>query len=186
MAQNNTKNLNKIFSTWLCNGFWINRMFWDFRALLGVGHQEPESAVWHCQSSTKTAILGGELGTLGPEPFSISKNCRSDTTNCNFRPRLNFPILTCQTTSQPINFKNAQHFPLLIIRASGMYPIPLGCGVYPIRQGLSFYAPQPRATPMMSPSWGQSLQFKVHALPDQNKTAKRRPNPKHDSTWISQ
>ena len=48
----------------------------------------------------------------------------------------------------------------------GMYPIPLGCGVYAtIRRGLGFYAP------------GQSLQFKVRAPPDQNKTAKRHPNP---------
>ena len=61
---------------------------------------------------------------------------------------LNFPILTCRTTSQPINLKNAQHFPLLFISTSGMYPILIGCGVYPIRQWLGFYAPQLRATPI--------------------------------------
>ena len=43
----------------------------------------------------------------------------------------------------------------------------VGRGVYPVRWGLGFYAPQPRATPMMSPSWGQNVQFKVRAPPDQ-------------------
>ena len=31
-----------------------------------------------------------------------------------------------------------------------MYPIPLGCGVYPIRRGLGFYAPQQKARSLRS------------------------------------
>ena len=136
-----------------------------------VGHREPESAVWHFQSSTKITILGGELGALGPGPFSKPKNCRSNTTNCNFRPGFEFSNPN-MTDDIPTNkFKHlSQHFPLLFIGTDGMYPIPLGCGVYPIHRGLGFYAPQGRATPSCHHRGGQSLQFQV------------RPNPKHDAT----
>ena len=45
-------------------------------------------------------------------------------------------------------------------------PQPPGCGVDPIQWGLGFYALQPRATPMVSPPWGQSMKFKVRAPSD--------------------
>ena len=106
-----------------------------------------------------------ELRSLGPGPFSNQKSVDPILQTAIFGQDLNFPILTCQMTSQPMNLKNAQNFPLLFIGTSGMYPIPLGCGVYAIRRGLG------------SPGDQKSLQFKVRAPPDQNKTAKRHPNP---------
>ena len=186
MAQNNTKNLNNLFQH---DYVMVSESIVCFETSghcceLGTG--SPKVPFGTVNPLQKPRFLGESSGHWAQNPFQYQKTVDPILQTAIFGQDLNFPILTCQTTSQPINFKNAQHFPLLIIRANGMYPIPLGCRVYPIRQGLSFYAPQPRATPMMSPSWGQSLQFKVHALPDQNKTAKRRPNPKHDSTWISQ
>ena len=64
-----------------------------------------------------------------------------------FGQDLNFPILTCRTTSQPISQKNAQHFHLFFKGTSGMYPMPLGCGVYLIGQGLGFTPHSPGRPP---------------------------------------
>ena len=126
-----------------------------------VGHREPESAVWHFQSSTKITILGGELGALGPGPFSKPKNCRSNTTNCNFRPGFEFSNPNMTDDIPTYKFKHlSQHFPLLFIGTDGMYPIPLGCRVYPIHRGLGFNAPRGRATPSCHHHGGQSLQFR--------------------------
>ena len=107
-----------------------------------VGHREPESAVWPCQSSTKTAILGGELGALGPGPSSKpQKTVDPILQTAIFGQDLNFPILTCRTTSQPINLRKCTAFSPVFYRYKwNACPVPLGlgCGVYPIRRGLGF------------------------------------------------
>ena len=66
------------------------------------------------------------------------------------------------TDDIPTNkFKHlSQRFPLLFIGTGGMYPIPLGCGVYPIHRGLGFYAPQGRATPSCHHHGGKACSFR--------------------------
>ena len=49
----------------------------------------------------------------------------------------------------------------------GLYPCRLGAEFIPSAGGWVFDAPQPWASPMMLPPWGQSMKFKVRALPDQ-------------------
>ena len=186
MAQNNTKNFNNIFQH---DYVMVSESIVCFETsghCWAVGHREPESAVWHCQSSTKTAILGGELGALDPKPFSKPKNCRSNTTNCNFRPGFEFSNPNMPDDIPTNKSKKCTAFSPVFNRYKWNVPHSTWVRSLPHPPGARFYAPQPRATPMMSPSWGQSLQFKVRAPPDQNKRAKRRPNPKHDATWISQ
>ena len=108
---------------------------------------------------------------IGPNTlFKTKKTADPILQTVIFGQDLNFPILTCRTTSQPINLKHAQHFHIFLMGANGLYPIPLGCKSLPRRPGARLYAPQPRATP-------QSLQLKVRAPPDQHERAKRRPNP---------
>ena len=113
-------------------------MFWDFRALLGTG--SPKVPFGTVNPLQKQRFLGESSGHWAQDLFKTKTTVDPILQTAifeNFRQNLNFPILTCRTTSQPINLKNAQHFHLFFVGTSGMYPIPLACGVYPIRRGLS-------------------------------------------------
>ena len=96
----------------------------------------------------KNRDLGGRARGIGPRTLFKIKNCRSDTTNCNFRSGLEFSNPNMPDDIPTNKLQKCTVLPLLFRSTSGMYPIPLGCRVYPIRGGLDFYAPQPRATPI--------------------------------------
>ena len=62
-----------------------------------------------------------------------------------------FSILTCQTKSDA-QVRKMHSISPCFYRYKWNVPTPLGFGVNPMRRGLGSYAPQPRVTPMMSPS----------------------------------
>ena len=109
----------------------------------------------------KSRFWGESSGHWAQDPSQNQKTCRSNTTNCNFRPGFEFSNPN-MTDDIPTNkFKHlSQHFPLLFIGTDGMYPIPLGCGVYPIHRGLGFYAPRGRATPSCHHHGGKACSFR--------------------------
>ena len=86
----------------------------------------------------------GRARGIGPRTlFKTKKKVDPTLQTAIFGQDLNFPILTCRTTSQP---KSAQHFHLFLKVQVECTPIPLGVRSLPHPPGVRFYAPQPQAT----------------------------------------
>ena len=152
----------------------------------GLGRGSPKVPFGTVNPLQSLRFLEESSGHWTQNPFQNQRNCRSSTTNCNFRRGFEFSNPNMPDDIPTNKSKKCTAFSPVFLKVQvECTPFHLGAEFTP-SAGARFYAPQPRATPMMSPSWGQSLQFKVRAPPDQNKRAKRRPNPKHDATCINQ
>ena len=134
----------------------------------GLGHGSPKVPFGTVNPLQRPRFFGESSGHWTQNPFQNPPKCRYNVTNCNFRPGFEFSNPNMPDGIPTNKSKDAQHF-TCFYRYKWNVPHSTWVRNFPHPPGARFYAPQPRATPMMSPSWGQSLQFKVRAPPDQKK-----------------
>ena len=161
MAQKkNTKNVNKSFSTWFCNGFWINRIFWDFRALLDCW----APGAWKCRLALsilyKNRDSWGRARGIGPGTLSKPWNCRSNTTNCNCQPGFEFSNPSMTDENAVISLKIYHSIFPIVYRHRWNVSHSAWVRSLPHPPGVGFYAPQGRATPSSHHHGGKACSFR--------------------------